>query len=95
MSDRYLDDLLPDFGEYSLESVLEEYSKRGAAPVAADEDRDGDTPPPAAPSDQAQAPSNPAQAIARRSRHPGTSKPISRRSSPAWRRPSPSVPGRS
>lgn len=31
MSDRYLDNLLPDFGEYSLESVLDEYRKRTPA----------------------------------------------------------------
>ena len=58
MSDHYLDNLLPDFGEYSLESVLESYRKRGAA--------SGDKPSGEKPSpDQ---PVRTAEAIAQRSR---------------------------
>ena len=36
MSDHYLDNLLPDFGEYSLDSILESYRNRAAAPKSAD-----------------------------------------------------------
>ncbi len=54
MSDRtYLDSLLPDFGEYSLESILDSYRKRAAASPAAG---------------QEQGPAHQAEAIARRSR---------------------------
>ena len=35
MSEHYLDSLLPDFGEYSLESVLDSYRKRETAPAPA------------------------------------------------------------
>ena len=55
MSDRYFDNLLPDFGEYSLDSVLETYRKRSSA----------------APGEPAAEPIQPAQAaeaIAQRSR---------------------------
>ncbi len=68
MSDRYLDNLLPDFGEYSLESVLEDYKKRvaasntPAAPVSCAENAPEEpSPPPVNAVDQA-------QAIAQRSR---------------------------
>lgn len=54
MSDRYLDNLLPDFGEYSLDSVLDEYRQRAASPGE----------PSARPEDTASA----AEAIAQRSR---------------------------
>ncbi len=60
MSEHYLDNLLPDFGEYSLESVLDEYRRRAAAPAA-----------PAAPSGEparSESPSAAAEAIAQRSR---------------------------
>ena len=68
MSDRYLDNLLPDFGEYSLESVLEDYKKRvaasntPAAPVSCVQNaQEEPSPPPVNAVDQA-------QAIAQRSR---------------------------
>ena len=57
MSDRYLDNLLPDFGEYSLDSVLDGIQKRASAAGAAP-DQAGPAVPPA----QA------AEAIAQRSR---------------------------
>ena len=54
MSDHYLDNLLPDFGEYSLDSLLESYQKRPAqaSPPQAD----------------AEQPAKAAEAIAQRSR---------------------------
>ena len=55
MSDHYLDNLLPDFGEYSLDSILDSYRNRAAARPA-----DGD-PSPAQPAKVA-------EAIAQRSR---------------------------
>ena len=54
MSDRYFDNLLPDFGEYSLESVLDTYRKRETASQTA----------PGEPAEPAKA----AEAIAQRSR---------------------------
>ncbi len=58
MSDRYLDNLLPDFGEYSLESVLDDYRKR--APASAQQ--------PAGEPISQETVSSVAEAIARRSR---------------------------
>ena len=40
MSDHYLDNLLPDFGEYSLESLLDSYRKRPAEAQAPDSQAD-------------------------------------------------------
>ena len=61
MSDRYLDNLLPDFGEYSLESVLDSYRKRAGAPASSPEE--------AGPvSGQPASAANTAEAIAQRSR---------------------------
>ncbi len=57
MSDRYLDNLLPDFGEYSLDSVLDGIQKRASA-AGSDPEQAGPAVPPA----QA------AEAIAQRSR---------------------------
>ena len=57
MSDHYLDNLLPDFGEYSLESFLDNYRKRPGDPA----DKPAQPPTPAA---QAKT----AEAIAQRSR---------------------------
>lgn len=57
MSNRYLDNLLPDFGEYSVESFLESYRQRAAA-------QSSSTPPAEAKARQAQT----AEAIAQRSR---------------------------
>ena len=63
MSDRYLDNLLPDFGEYSLESVLDSYRKRAGMPVGG-EAAGGPADGPA----QAEPALSPAEAIAQRSR---------------------------
>lgn len=52
MSDHYLDNLLPDFGEYSLDSLLESYQKRPAQTGEA----------------QPEQPARAAEAIAQRSR---------------------------
>ena len=57
MSDRYLDNLLPDFGDYSVESYLDSYRKRGTETDPSE----------AAPAEQA-APAQTAQSIAQRSR---------------------------
>ena len=54
MSDHYLDNLLPDFGEYSLDSLLESYQKRPAQASA--------------PQADAEQPAKAAEAIAQRSR---------------------------
>ncbi len=65
MSDRYLDNLLPDFGEYSLESVLDSYRDRAgaSAPAAAGPARED------APETPQPGPGmSPAEAIAQRSR---------------------------
>ena len=56
MSDRYLDNLLPDFGEYSVESFLDSYRQRVA------QDR------PPQPEDDPARPTRAAEAIAQRSR---------------------------
>ncbi len=56
MSDRYLDNLLPDFGEYSLESFLDSYRQRTAQTAA-----EGKPPQPVPPAKAA-------EAIAQRSR---------------------------
>ena len=55
MSDRYLDNLLPDFGEYSLDGLLDSYQKRAEAPAGQE------APEPAQPAETA-------EAIAQRSR---------------------------
>ncbi len=58
MSDRYLDSLLPDFGEYSLDALLESYQQRAGGPSAPD----------GAPAAPPAEPAKAAEAIAQRSR---------------------------